>query len=184
MSDDEIAAILDAGVERAGFAIDDAARARIIRVSQGFPHYTHLLAQNSARAALDSGTDTIADATVMAAMNAAVQHADQVHREAYFRAVTGTKKQNLWREVVAACAFAESDERGYFSSRAVQTSLSEILGRPVIQQTVAFHLGKLTEQSRGPLLERIGPERRYRYRFINPLMRPFIVMRTTADAGM
>ena len=69
----------------------------------------------------------------------------------------GTKKENLWNEVVAACALAPTDERGYFSSRSVQEQLADILGRPVIQQTVAFHLGKLTEASRGPMLESIGP---------------------------
>lgn len=181
MSDDEIREIIFKGLERADFAIEQTAQEYIVRVTQGFPQYAHLLAQNSARAALDVGSDVIGTQHVIAGMNVAVRYADQSHRDAYFKAVTGTKKQNLWSEVVAACALAESDERGYFSSRAVQDQLSEILGRPVIQQTVAFHLGKLTEVSRGPLLERIGPERRYRYRFISPLMRPFILMKATAD---
>jgi hypothetical protein len=44
-----------------------------------------------------------------------------------------------------------------------------------------FHLGKLTDASHGPLLERIGPERRYRYRFINPMMRPFVYIKATTD---
>jgi hypothetical protein len=99
----------------------------------------------------------------------------------YFQATTGTKKKNLWREVVTACALARTDERGYFATRDVQDSLSRILGRQVIQQTVAFHLGKLIEESRGPLLQRVGPERRYRYRFKNPLMRPFVLIKATSD---
>jgi hypothetical protein len=181
MSEKEIQAILDKGLQRAGYEISPSARGHIVRVAQGFPQYAHLLGQNAARAALDAGDPVVHESHVIAGMEVAVHHADQSHRDAYFKAATGTKKDNLWKEVVAACALAESDERGYFSSRAVQDSLSKILGRPVIQQTVAFHLGKLTEQSRGPLLERVGPERRYRYRFINPLMRPFMVMKATSD---
>lgn len=111
----------------------------------------------------------------------AVARADESRRNSYFEAVTGTRKTNLWKEVVLACALAERDERGFFSSRAVQESLSQILARPVIQQTVAFHLGKLIEASRGPLLERIGPERRYRCRFVDPLMRPFVLMKAIGD---
>ena len=63
----------------------------------------------------------------------------------------------------------------------IPVSVSLAAGRRWLQQAVAFHLGKLTEESRGPLLHRIGPERRYRYRFINPLMRPFIFMKALED---
>jgi hypothetical protein len=182
MSDHELTQIIEKACESIGFAEpgDDVTR-RIVTVSQGFPHYTHALGQNAARKALDDGILAISSNNVVRAMEQLVEFGDQSHRELYHRAVTGTKKQNLWREVVAACATAETDERGFFSSRAVQDALAKILGRPVIQQTVAFHLGKLTEPSRGPLLQRTGPERRYRYRFINPLMRPFTLIKATAD---
>ena len=182
MSDIELDAIITKGLERLPFSFEsDETRRRIVAISQGFPHYTHLLAQNAARAALDAErTTVITDADAIAGMIAAVKDA-QTQRERYYKAITGTRKRNLWREVVVACALSESDDRGFFSSHSVQERLSDILGRPVIQQTVAFHLGKLIEASRGPLLERTGPERRYRYRFIDPLMRPFVLMKAAAD---
>jgi hypothetical protein len=182
MSEGELGLIIDVGLSSAGFNIDPgAARTRIISSSQGFPHYTHLLALNAARTALDSERMQVSEQDVINAMVMAVDRAEQSQRDAYYAATTGTKKKNLWKEVVAACALAESDERGYFSSRAVQERLSGILGRPVIQQTVAFHLGKLIEASRGRMLERVGQQRRYRYRFMNPLMRPFIAMKAIRD---
>lgn len=182
MSDEEMGQILDRGFDSLGFGLSgNGARARIISTSQGFPHYAHLLAQNAARSALDRNQLTVSEDDVIAGMVKAAELAEQSHRTLYYKAVTGTKKKNLWKEVVVACADAESDDRGYFPTRAVQDSLSRILDRDVIQQTVAFHLGKLTEVSRGPLLERIGPERRYRYRFINPLMRPFVLLKAIAD---
>lgn len=182
MSEDELGAIIDVGLKAAGFNLEsEEPKRRVLSISQGFPHYTHLLAQNAARAALDNERTVITSKDVTVGMFIAVDRALQSHRDLYFKATTGTKKKNLWKEVVAACALAESDERGYFSSRAVQDKLSQILDRPIIQQTVAFHLGKLTEEGRGPLLQRMGPERRYRYRFINPLMRPFIFMKAVQD---
>lgn len=99
---------------------------------------------------------------------------------ASFKAVTATRT-SLWPQVVAACALAQTDERGLFSSRALQDALSGILQREVRQQTIAFHLGKLIEEDPGPLLLRTGRERRYRYQFTNPLMRPFILMKSVAD---
>ncbi len=182
MSDPEIAEIAEKGFAEAGFTYEsDDVIQRIVSVSQGFPHYGHLLAQNAARAAADDGRLKLDDGDVLRGMEASIQETNQTHRDLYFKAVTGTKKQNLWREVVVACALARNDERGYFATRDVQESLSGILGRPVQQQTIAFHLGKLIEDSRGPLLARIGPERRYRYRFVNPLMRPFVLMKAMAD---
>ena len=182
MSEAELKEIIEIGLATAGFALSsEAPIRRILSVSQGFPHYTHLLSQNAARAALDAGQTTISDADVISGMHTAVERADQTHRELYYKATTATRKSNLWKEVVASCALADSDERGYFATRAVQDRLSIVLKRPVIQQTLAYHLGNLTEESRGPLLARDGPPRRYRYRFCNPLMRPFITMKAMSD---
>lgn len=182
MSDAELGGIIDKALASTGFGMTDAdIKSDIVALSQGFPHYTHALGQNAARNALDHDRSVIESDDLYGGMVQVVEYGDQSHRELYHRAITGTKKRNLWKEVVAACAQADTDERGYFSSRAVQESLSRILGRPVIQQTVAFHLGKLTDVSRGPLLERMGPERRYRYRFINPMMRPFVYIKATTE---
>lgn len=181
MSASELDAIIAKGLEKLPFFFEsEATRQRIVNISQGFPHYTHLLTHNAARAALDAGRLEITADDLTSGMATAVQD-DQTRRERYFMAVTGTRRNSLWREVVAACALSEPDERGYFSSRDVQEKLSEILGRNVLQETFAFHLGKLIEPSRGPLLEKTGAERRYRYRFIDPLMRPFVLMKASAD---
>lgn len=182
MSDDELGGIVDIALQATGFTLGGSdVKRRIVAASMGFPHFTHALGQNAARSALDENRMVITERDLLSSMNTLVSFGDQTHRETYHLAVTGTKKSNIWREVVAACAHAESDERGFFSSRSVQESLSRILKRRVIQQTVAFHLGKLTEKSRGPLLERSGPERRYRYRFVSPIMRPFVLIKAATD---
>ena len=182
MSDEEVDEIVHGGLEAAGMKLDSvSALGAILKVSQGFPHYAHLLAQNAARAAIDEGRAVIQSSDVYNGMFRAVDDAEQSQRELYHKAVTGTKKENLWTKVVAACAMAVSDDRGYFSGRDVQEQLSQILKRETFQQTLAYHLGKLTEVSRGPLLERIGPERRYRYRFLKPFIRPYILMRAIND---
>jgi len=181
MSDGEIEDIIKDGYTKAGFVVKNGRPIlRIIRTAQGFPHYGHLLAQNAARAALDNARNTVTEEDAVAGMDTAVQNADQSHRDLYHKAVTATRK-SLWPQVVTACALARSDERGFFSGRAVQDALGKILDREVQQQQFAFHLGKLIEEDRGPLLHRTGPERRYRYQFANPLMRPFIIMKAVAD---
>ena len=38
------------------------------------------------------------------------------------------------------------------------------------------HLGEWTEERRGAILERIGQQHSYRYRFSDPLMVPYVLM--------
>lgn len=111
MSDDELGEIIDKGLASAGFTIDPRVRQRVVVVSQGFPHFTHLLAQYSARAALDGNRRAIEAGDLAAGMGQAVERSDQSIRETYHKAATGVRKGNRWREVIAACALAESDDR-------------------------------------------------------------------------
>ena len=182
MSEPEIVEIIDGGLQRAHFApVADDPRARIVSVSQGFPHYAHLLTQYACRESLDAGRFQISDADVLAGMAKAVERADQSHRDSYHKATTGARVRNIWREVVVSCSLAETDERGYFSLRAATDQVAGLVSRAITTQTVAPFLTGLLQPDRGPLLERTGPQRRYRYRFVNPLMRPFILMKAMND---
>lgn len=181
MSDDELGKIIDEGLAQAGYGIEPLARHRVISVSQGFPHFTHLLTQSAARTALDDGRSRVRADDVVAGITQAVDRSDQSIRETYHKAATAARKTNHRREAIVACALAESDDRGYFSTRTVTEQYSDLLGRPARQQDVAYYLGNLTQVDRGPLLERTGPTRRYRYRFANPLMRPYVLMVATRD---
>jgi hypothetical protein len=49
-------------------------------------------------------------------------------------------------------------------------------------EAVWQHLDKFaTDSSRGPVLEKSGTSRRFRFRFRNPLLRPFIMMKGLAE---
>ena len=181
MSSDELGQILDEGLAQAGFTIEPEARQQVVSVSQGFPHFTHLLAQSAARVALDGGRRRIGTGDVVAGISRAVDRSDQSIRETYHKAATPVRKTSHWREAIIACALAESDDRGYFSSRMVAEQYDRLRDRKTGQEGVAYYLGNLTKAERGPLLERTGPIRRYRYRFVNPLMRPYVLMMATRD---
>jgi hypothetical protein len=182
MSDIELEEIIDNGLQLCGFSLQDAKpRKRVIQVSQGFAQYTHLLMQYGCRAALDAGRRVVTDADIIFGMVQAIERADQSHRELYYQATTGSHRDSAWPEVVAACALADVDERGYFAVHAVLDELVKMLGRPMTPQSINYHLGKLVSPDRGPLLQKLGPPRRTRYRFVNPLMRPYIIMRALSD---
>ena len=58
--------------------------------------------------------------------------------------------------------------------------LRQITGKPYSVENFVYNLGKLSSSERGDVLEKVG-EKRPRYRFRNPLMKPFILMKGFND---
>jgi hypothetical protein len=57
-----------------------------------------------------------------------------------------------------------------------------MIARPELDiPNFARHLKQFSEQQRGNVLVREGETRRIRYRFANPLMRPYIIMRGVSE---
>jgi Cdc6-like AAA superfamily ATPase len=89
MSRDELAEIAAKGVESARMRIAKSSVSRITALSQGLPHYTHLLAQLAAQAALNERRVEIAMRDVEAAVARAIDRAQQSVTEAYYHATAG-----------------------------------------------------------------------------------------------
>jgi Cdc6-like AAA superfamily ATPase len=175
MSSQELEQIIDNGFLGAGMTIDDTAKAIIVRLSRGLPHYTHLLSQHTGLHAADDRRTHIMPDDVEAATTMAVQKSHSMLSD-YNTATTSPQKQNLFHEVLLACALAPTDELGYFSAADVAKPLSAILGKKYETPAFVRHLSEFTLEKRGPILKKTGERRRYRYRFINPLMQPFVII--------
>lgn len=50
------------------------------------------------------------------------------------------------------------------------------MGRAYDIPAFARHMNEFCETTRGPILQKIGSPRNYRFRFVNTLMQPFIIM--------
>ena len=175
MSPPELGQIVDKGLKPAGMVIEPAARGRIVALSQGLPHYTHLLGLSaSQRAALGDRVEvTVAD--VRTAIDSALANAQQSIVSAYHRS-TASPRENLYPQVLLACAMAHPDNLGYFAAVDVRPALTAIMKKPYDIPAFSQHLNAFCEGARGPVLQRTGTTRRYRFRFVNPLMQPYVVM--------
>jgi hypothetical protein len=76
------------------------------------------------------------------------------------------------------------NERDLFAGRieqlgkiTVRTPLRILTEKPYVIPNFARHLKEFSEPIRGKIVERVGAARRLRYRFVSPIMRPYIVMR-------
>jgi Cdc6-like AAA superfamily ATPase len=180
MSRDELEEIVATGVRAARMTVAKAASRRIAAVSQGLPHYTHLLAQLAAQTALDTGRTEIRVADVDHAIQRAISRAQQSISDAYRDAVAGTRS-TLYPSVLLACALADGDEYGSFSPADVREPLTALAGREYETRAFAKHLDALADGERGPVLHKRGSTRTARYRFANPLLQPYVVLRGLSE---
>jgi Cdc6-like AAA superfamily ATPase len=180
MSRDELAEIVTRGVASAQMTIGKTAVDRVAKLSQGLPHYTHLLAQHAAHAALDARRTDVTLADVDFAVQRAIDRAQQSVTDAYSRAVVGSGR-SMHPQVLLASALAPEDEFGFFTAADVREPLSKITGKSQAPASFVQHLDELAEPDRGPVLQKRGAPRRYRYRFANPLLQPYVVMRGVSD---
>ncbi len=176
MSRAELEEIIDLGLDRLGMEIDHEARDFITSLSQGLPHYTHLLALYATREAIDHGVRRINMAHVNSAIEKALVNAQQSILSTYHKATLSPRRENLYDEVLLACALAQVDELGYFAAADVRRPMKLITDKAYEIPAFARHLSKFCDLDRGPVLTTIGGPRRSRYRFANPLMQPFVLM--------
>lgn len=182
MSMDELGDIIRKGYEKVGFGYAQGLPNEIAQLSQGYPHYTHLLGLWSGRQAAANGDDTVSLDHMERAIPEALQNATGNVQEEYERAVASSRPDALFKQVLLACAVANKDGLGKFSATDVRAPLRRIMGgRDLLTGAYQSHLAKFCEAERGPMLKKSGRRRSYRWRFVNPQVIPYILLRGRED---
>jgi Cdc6-like AAA superfamily ATPase len=176
MSDVECFEILDDRLPKIGFKLSNEVRKNIVKLSQGLPGYVHLLGQLVLKNAVDRRSLSIGASDLKVALSQALEKADYKARDDYHKAVSSSAKDNKYREVLLACAMADSNEMGYFFAGDVREPYSRIRGRPMEIANYSTNLNNLCTEERGPALVKTGKPKRYQYRFANPLVQPLAIM--------
>lgn len=175
MKPDELAQIIDNGLERLSLKISAEAKNKIVGLSQGLPHYTHLLSLYAAQEAIRRDSPNIEDQDTKQAISKAIDKSQESVKMGYFRAIN-SPKNNLFKQVLLACALVEKNALGFFTAVDISEPLTKIMGKTYSIAGYARHLSAFCEVKRGPIIQQVGTSHNYQYRFINPLMEPFIIM--------
>jgi Cdc6-like AAA superfamily ATPase len=184
MSRPELQEIVKRGVGAVQMRIDEPALHRVTRLSQGLPHYTHLLAQQAAMGAIGDGVRTVRGAHVDTAVGRAMDRAQRSIVNAYHQATVSPQRSTIYPQVLLATALAQADELGSFAPADVRAPLSAIMGKPYEIPAFVRHLHALSEPERGEVLQKRGIKHRYRFRFRNPLLQPYVVMHGLNDGSL
>lgn len=179
----ELEELLDKGTSKLGMELDLKARHRIVSLSQGLPPYTHRLALHATRSAIRERRRTITEGDVRHAILQTVENAQQSLRDNYRKAVSSPQTGNLFGQVLLACARAKTDAFGYFAAADVRKPMSRIMKKRYEIPSFARHLNSFCQPERGRVLRKEGAKHRYRYRFSDPLMQPFVIMKGIVESG-
>jgi Cdc6-like AAA superfamily ATPase len=180
MTRDELAEIVRRGIEGARMEIRPEAVRKIVTLSQGLPHYTQLLSQLAAQSALAQRRLIVSPRDVDVAVGRALERAQQSVVEAYEDATTDTRR-SIYQQVLLACALAPENDYGLFAPADVREPLSRILGKDLKTAEYARHLERLADAARGNVLHKQGTGRTCRFRFVNPLLQPYVAMRGVSE---
>lgn len=183
MSRAELSDIITKALSTVDMTINSNALAELARISQGLPHYAHLLGQSASLETVENKRNRVTINDVRVGIERALKAVQQSISDKYHEAVSSSQ-WNMYPQVVLACALAERNEQGYFSQPDVRAPLSELVGRPMEIPSYARHLAELCTEKRGPILVKKGQERRFRYRFANPLMEPYVVMKGLTEGAI
>ncbi|MFN6475306.1 ATP-binding protein [Nostoc sp. DedQUE07] len=180
MSLDELREIMTKGLNLLNMSIDKRVEIEIAYLSQGLPHYTHLLSLHAAQSAISHDRDSITGQDLQNAIAMGVRKAQRSIINAYHEAILSAR-ETLYSEVLLACALASTDDMGFFAATDVRQPMSAIKNKNYEISAFSPHMNDFCEIKRGPILQRKGSPRSYRFRFINPLMQPYIVMRGLSE---
>ena len=174
MEPQELAGIVEKGFQMAGMDYERGLDIRIAQLSQGYPHYTHLLGQHAGLKAAQRGAEKVTGEDLQQAIPESIENAAGGIRVEYDRATDSTQPNNLFKEVLLACALADKDIRGRFSLSALQEPLQHILERTISRTSYQRHLSAFCLPERGPILAKTGRPKNYRWHFTNPQLIPFV----------
>jgi Cdc6-like AAA superfamily ATPase len=172
----ELEEILKKGSDSIGLIIKRTQLEKIAGLSEGLPHYTHALGLYAAQRAIEEDRDTLADSDIEAAKGVSVRKAQQTLINAYNIATRSAHQDVLFDKVLLACALARKDALGMFAARDVSGPLSMIMNAIYDIPAFARHLKQFSGEERGYILQRHGEQRRFFYRFDDPMMQPFIIL--------
>jgi Cdc6-like AAA superfamily ATPase len=178
MNPDELKEIVTSRLRGTPITITSDALWRISYLASGLPFYSHALGQASALKAIERCSTKITEELVNESINDSFDDLDQSLIDSYVKAITETRKGNIFKQVLAACALADQDDLGRFSAANVEKPLSAIMGRPMSAPAFSFHLNQLCSGVRGLILAKTGNRSHFRFRFEQPMIQPYIIMKS------
>lgn len=110
MSPDEMIEIINQRYPKVGFSIGRGPLDNIVNLARGLPEYVHFLGRDAAVNASRQERLIVQTNDVDAAIRNMIRTSEQTSGDTYGVAVLSNKKNNLYKQVLLACALARNDD--------------------------------------------------------------------------
>ncbi|MBP6237176.1 MAG: ATP-binding protein [Saprospiraceae bacterium] len=180
MSEPELLEIIQKGCDEVEMEMTKQVQNKIISFSSGFPHYTHLLSKFSLKNAIEKDQIKVKTENLDFAINLAIENAAEHLRESYRMAVFSESGNNKWQNVIFACAKCYSDQFNSFTVEDIIQEYQNLVKKECRIEDIQNEIEALCDKERGFFLEKQATESNTRFKFANPMMKPFILLNIEA----
>ena len=176
MSDDELKEIIQKRASRTLMTFSGDATWTIITLSRGLPFFTQVLSKHAAVHAIAARRLSVTNEDVESAMRSFIADTAVAFREAYKKA-TRSNQENFFERSLLACALAKTDEEGFFTATHVVEPYSAIMKDRKRIAHFEKHLRRFSSDEGGNILIKRGGDRQQTFRFADPMMQPYVIIR-------
>lgn len=148
----------------------------IIALSRGLPYFTQTLSKHAALHAIDEKRLTVSNDDVEASLDRFIEDTERSFREAY-REATRSNQDNFFQQSLLACALAKTDDEGFFTANDVVEPYSAIMNEKKRHAHFEKHLRRFSSNEGGNILIKRGGDRQQTFRFADPMMQPYVIIR-------
>ena len=177
----EIMELVQSRYDIVGISYDQESILLIANLTRGLPYYAHLIGQSAGLAAVRNETTAVGMKEVAQGLALATENAQESVKRTYYEAVSSSRTNSIYREVILGCALVEQDEFGHFTVAAVRASLVENLGLNVSFGRCASYLTGFTDEVHRRILQMDGEPWKKRYRFTDPLLETYVILKGIED---
>jgi Holliday junction resolvasome RuvABC ATP-dependent DNA helicase subunit len=176
MSNSELKEIIQKRAGRTVMKFSGDAMWTIIVLSRGLPYFTQTLSKYAALHAISNRRIEVSNDDVEASMARFIEETEKSFKEAY-RDATRSNQDNFFQESLLACALAKTDEEGFFTANDVVEPYSAIMGGKKRIAHFEKHLRRFSSEDGGNILIKRGGDRQQTFRFTDPMMQPYVIIR-------
>jgi Cdc6-like AAA superfamily ATPase len=176
MSDSELKEIIQKRAGRTVMNFTGDAIWTIVTLSRGLPFFTQTLSKHAALHAIDKKKLTVTNDDVEASMERFINETETSFRDAY-REATRSNQTNNFQQSLLACALARTDDEGFFTANDVVEPYSAIMKEKKRIAHFEKHLRRFSSNEGGNILIKRGGDRQQTFRFSDPMMQPYVIIR-------
>jgi len=176
MSTSELKEIIQKRASRTVMTFSGDAMWTIIALSRGLPYFTQTLSKQAALHAIDDRRIVVSNDDVEASMDKFIEDTENSFKEAY-RDATRSNQDNYFEQSLLACALAETDDEGFFTANDVVEPYSAIMKEKKRIAHFEKHLRRFSSDEGGNILIKRGGDRQQTFRFTDPMMQPYVIIR-------